>query len=84
MIVTKCMCLCVCTLASPIDVAKVDTNFARPFGEQISRTEVFLTGIFDTDTRVDSLLDARDVADKSDLQPKPFTFSTIFILVEQV
>ena len=80
----KCMCLCVCTLALPVDVAKVDTDFARLFGEQISRTEVFLTGIFDTDTRVDSLLDARDVADKSNLQPKPFAFTTIFVFIEQV
>ena len=83
-VVTKCMCLGVCTLALPVDVAKVDIDFARPFGEQISRTEVFLTGIIDTDARVDSLLDARDVANQSDLQPKPFAFTTIFIFVEQV
>lgn len=52
--------------------------------EQISRSGLYLNGITDAEKRVDSLLDARDVTDQSDLEPEPFAFSQVFIFIEQV
>lgn len=52
--------------------------------EQISRSGVFLKGITDASKRVESMLDARRVTDKSELDPKPFAFTPIFVLIEQV
>lgn len=51
---------------------------------QISRSTMFLVGLTDTQPYIDSLMDVRDVADQSELDPKPFGFSFVFIYVEQV
>ena len=52
--------------------------------EQISRSGVFLKGITDANKRVESMLDARHVTDQSKLDPKPFAFTPIFVLIELV
>lgn len=51
---------------------------------KISRTEVFLVGLTDSEKNVDALMDVRDVVGESTLDPEPFGFSYLFIFVEQV
>lgn len=50
---------------------------------EISRTEVFLVGLTDSEKNVDALMDVRDVVGESTLDPEPFGFSYLFIFVEQ-
>lgn len=59
--------------------ASAIVNFA-----QISRSNVFLIDLTDTQNNIDALQDARDVIDESTLDPEPFEYSPVFIFSEQV
>ncbi|CAM9359667.1 unnamed protein product, partial [Ectocarpus fasciculatus] len=50
---------------------------------KISRSEMFLINLVDTDNNVDALLDTREVSDQSTLDPQPFAHSDVFGFTEQ-
>ncbi|CBJ26537.1 conserved unknown protein [Ectocarpus siliculosus] len=49
---------------------------------KISRSEMYLINLVDTDNKVDALEDTREVADQSTLDPQPFAYSDAIIDVE--
>lgn len=51
---------------------------------QMSKSEMYLVDLTETEHKVDAILDARSVISRSSLEPAPFAFSTVFIFVEQV
>ncbi|CAM9198844.1 unnamed protein product, partial [Ectocarpus sp. 12 AP-2014] len=50
---------------------------------KISRSEMYLINLVDTDNNVDALRDTREVADESTLDPQPFAFAGVFVFSEQ-
>ncbi|CBJ26534.1 conserved unknown protein [Ectocarpus siliculosus] len=50
---------------------------------KISRSEMYLINLVDTDKNVDVLRDTREVADQSTLDPQPFAYSAVFLFSEQ-
>ncbi|CAN0011050.1 unnamed protein product, partial [Ectocarpus sp. 12 AP-2014] len=50
---------------------------------KISRSDMYLVNLVDTDNNVDALRDTRDVADQSTLDPQPFAYSGVFVFSEQ-
>ncbi|CAN0008284.1 unnamed protein product [Ectocarpus sp. 12 AP-2014] len=50
---------------------------------KISRSEMYLVNLVDTDNNVDALRDTREVADQSTLDPQPFAYSAVFLFSEQ-
>ncbi|CBJ26527.1 conserved unknown protein [Ectocarpus siliculosus] len=50
---------------------------------KISRSEMFLINLVDTDNNLDALLDTREVSDQSTLDPQPFAYSDVFGFTEQ-
>ncbi|CAM9260832.1 unnamed protein product [Ectocarpus sp. 13 AM-2016] len=50
---------------------------------KISRSEMYLINLVDTDNKVDALEDTREVADQSTLDPQPFAYSDMFLFAEQ-
>lgn len=53
------------------------------FPEQISRSQLYLIDLIETNDNVDALHDTRDVMDQSTLDPEPFGFSGVFVFTEQ-
>eukprot|EP00903_Cladosiphon_okamuranus_P022061 g20288.t1 len=49
----------------------------------ISRTEMFLIDLTDTNKQVDAMLGSRDVMDESTLDPESFAYATVFVFIEQ-
>ncbi|CAM9899558.1 unnamed protein product, partial [Ectocarpus sp. 12 AP-2014] len=50
---------------------------------KISRSEMYLINLVDTDNKVDALEDTREVADQSTLDPQTFAYSDMFLFAEQ-
>ncbi|CAM9506157.1 unnamed protein product [Ectocarpus sp. 12 AP-2014] len=50
---------------------------------KISRSDMYLVNLVDTENNVDALRDTRDVADQSTLDPQPFAYSGVFVFSEQ-
>ncbi|CAM9359742.1 unnamed protein product, partial [Ectocarpus fasciculatus] len=50
---------------------------------KISRSEMYLVNLVDTENNLDALRDTREVADQSTLDPQPFAYSEVFGFSEQ-
>ncbi|CAM9710197.1 unnamed protein product, partial [Ectocarpus sp. 4 AP-2014] len=50
---------------------------------KISRSDMFLVGLTDTEKNVDALRGTREVVDQSALDPAPFAYSEVFVSSEQ-
>ncbi|CAM9869255.1 unnamed protein product, partial [Ectocarpus sp. 12 AP-2014] len=60
-----------------------DVTFNDDGTIKISRSDMFLVGLTDTEKNVDALRGTREVVDQSALNPAPFAYSGVFVSSEQ-